>query len=368
MNQEIKKHKAINVALVGGSTAGPIVPLLALKEAIKEREPEAHFWIIDVPGSVAEHMAKSQKISFYPLRSGKLRRYFSLRNIGSPVLVAVAFIKALWFLHKHKITYVIGAGGFVQVPVIWAAWLLRKRTHIHQQDVVPTLANSLCVPAAKTMSVTFESSLRDFPQGSGLFSGDHKAKITVTGNPCRIELLHASRLEAQRHFKLDKSWPTVYILGGGSGAVGINQLVSQALPELTRTVQIIHSTGRGKQQPQRYEHYHVEEFVNRSDLAFAAADIVIARAGIATITELSNLGKVSIIIPMPDSHQEENARLLFERQAAVVLDQRELTPDLLVRVIRKLLFDLPLQLQLQENVRNIMPHESAKKISEIVFP
>lgn len=359
--------QVLRIALLGGRTAGPIVPLLAVREYILGQRPQAYFIIMDVGGSVGQLLAKHHSIPFYRIQAGKFRRYFSLKTILAPFLVVVGFVQALYILRRQRITHVIGAGGFAQVPVIWAALVLRLARHIHQQDVVPTLANSLCAPAARTISVTFPSSLRDFPAGSGLFVNERDTKISLAGNPCRSGLLKASRAEAQKFFKLEKSWPTVFILGGGSGAQGINSLVREALPELCRTVQILHSTGKGKGQGAEYPRYHAFEFVNRADLAYAAADIVIARAGISTLTELSNLGKAGIIIPMPGSHQEANAQLLFEQDAAIVLDQGETSAAGLVRVVRKLLFDFPLQEKLRQNVRKIMPHDAAKTIAHIML-
>jgi UDP-N-acetylglucosamine--N-acetylmuramyl-(pentapeptide) pyrophosphoryl-undecaprenol N-acetylglucosamine transferase len=368
LNRTRHKPKPVRIALAGGMTAGPIVPLLAVRDYILAHyQPQPHFIVLDVKGSVGEYLARREKIPFKRILAGRLRRYFSLRNIMGPFLVAAGFFQALYILRRERITHVLGAGGFVQLPVLWAAWLLRLRTHIHQQDMVRTLSNSLSAPAAKTISVTFPASLRDFPQGLGMFAHEAETKVVLTGNPCRPHLLKASRLEAQSYFKLDKSWPTVYILGGGSGAQGINSLVYEALPELCRTVQVIHSTGKGKRQPAQHERYHSFEFVNRHDLALAAADIVISRAGMAAITELSNLGKVGIIIPMPNSHQEMNAALLYTKKAAILQDQSETSAAHLVKIIRRLLFDLPMQKMLQENIKKIMPHDAAKNITRLLL-
>jgi UDP-N-acetylglucosamine--N-acetylmuramyl-(pentapeptide) pyrophosphoryl-undecaprenol N-acetylglucosamine transferase len=358
----------LRIVLAGGATAGPIAPLLAVRESLLKKELQAQFFIADVAGSVGELLSKSEQIPFFRMRTGKLRRYFSWRTVAAPFLVLFGLAQAIYLLKRYKITHVLGAGGFVQVPLIWAAWLLRLRTHIHQQDIAPTLANSLCAPIAKTISVTFASSTRDFYSGLGLWRETTATRITITGNPCRDNIFRASRPEAQKFFQLDPSWPTVYILGGGSGAAGINKLVYEALPELTRTVQVIHSTGRGKHHSNvKIERYHSFEYISRQDLALAAADIVIGRAGVYMLTELSNLGKTSIIIPMPQSHQEQNARLLYEQQAALVLDQNETTPEHLVSVVRRLLFDFPLQEHLRQNIKKIMPHNSASQVAKIIL-
>jgi UDP-N-acetylglucosamine--N-acetylmuramyl-(pentapeptide) pyrophosphoryl-undecaprenol N-acetylglucosamine transferase len=360
--------RTLRVVLAGGKTAGPVVTLLAVAEAIKQNHPAALFVLADISGSVGERLAREKGLGFTAIRTGKLRRYFSWSNFLTPFLVFVGFLQALVLLRRFKPDLVIGAGGFVQVPVAWAAWALRIPVHIHQQDVTVTLANALCAPVARSISVTFESSLRDFRQGSGLFSHVPTQKpIVWTGNPVRPEILTATKVEAQSFFQLSADLPTLFVLGGGSGAQKINQLVMEALPQLGKVVQILHSTGLGKMIRAQDPNYHAFEFIERNDLAYAAADIVLARAGVATIADLSNLSKIAIIIPMADTHQEANAQLLYERRAAVVLDERELTPDALVEIIRKILFNLELQRELARNINQLMPHKSAQKIAEIVF-
>lgn len=356
----------MKILLVGGGSGGPVAPLLAVAEQIKQTHPLAEFLLVGTGSGPERLMAEQAGIKFRSIVAGKWRRYFSLANFLTPVQVVIGFFQALGIIKNFRPDCVLGAGSFVQVPVVWAAWLRGVPAVLHQQDLLPGLANKLCQHAAAKITVTFADSLTDFSSGLGLFYKKNKAKIILTGNPFRRELRQASKPEAQQFFNLRDDMPTLLVLGGGTGAEFINQLLREALPELSRVVQIIHSTGSGKGGQAQSENYRAYDFIGNMGLAYAAADLVLCRAGLSTITELSNLDKVAVIIPMPDSHQELNAWLLYEQQAAVVLDQQELGPAGLVKLIRKLLFEHQLQQSLKKNIAAIMPKNSAVKIADII--
>jgi UDP-N-acetylglucosamine--N-acetylmuramyl-(pentapeptide) pyrophosphoryl-undecaprenol N-acetylglucosamine transferase len=263
---------------------------------------------------------------------------------------------------------VFGTGSFVQVPLVWAAWFLNIPVVLHQQDVEPSLANKLCELCASKITVTFASSENNFSTGLGIFYKKHPGdKISVTGNPFREELRHADKAEAQKFFNLKPDFPTLLVLGGGTGAEFMNKFISDCLPGLLKTVQIIHSAGQGKLKLGEQENYHPYEFIQNMAGAYAAADIVLARAGLSTITELSNLRKLSIIVPMPQSHQEINGLFLTRMEAAIVVNQSRMTPAGFNGLIRKLLFAPEAQDILKHNIGKIMPHEANEKISEIIL-
>jgi len=358
----------MKILLVGGGSGGPVQPLLAVAEEIKKIHPKTKFLLLGTKKGPEGLMAKNAGIPFLSIPSGKWRRYFSLRNAATPFFVGAGFVRAITILKKYRPDCVFGAGSFVQVPVVWAAWLLRIPVVLHQQDLLASLANKLCQIPATRITVTFEDSLTDFSSGLGLFyQKKKKDKIILTGNPFREQLKHATREQAIRHFKLEPDFPTLYAVGGGTGAAFINRLVEKALPQLTKAVQIIHSTGQGKASSRTCPHYHPYEFISDPGLAYAAADIVLCRAGLSTITELSNLEKMSIIVPMPGSHQEVNAYMLAKLRAAIVIDQRHLTPEILVSLIRKLLFESRIQAEVKRNISKIMPKNAGKKIAEIII-
>jgi UDP-N-acetylglucosamine--N-acetylmuramyl-(pentapeptide) pyrophosphoryl-undecaprenol N-acetylglucosamine transferase len=364
----MNKH---NVIFAGGETAGPITPLLALAKEWQAQTSNIHPIFLDVKRSVAAHVIPRYGFEFRVITSGKFRRYWSFKNLWTPFQILFGLVQSIILFSRLKPLVIVGAGGYVQVPVIIAGWLMRIPIVIHQQDIEPTLSNKLCAPFAGKITTTFEKSQKDFPQGSGFEKDyDNNNKIIWTGNPNDIDVV--SRPEAQKLFNLNPDWPTVVVIGGGSGSVGLNQLIAHSLPELIKICQIIHGTGVGKQVkppaniPQIHDRYHQFEFIDDRSAAFSAADIVIARAGVATITDLAALGKVCIIVPMPNSHQELNAQFLYERNAALVVDQTDVTPDLLAKVIRKVLFDVKLQKQLQKNISEIMPKNATENMLAVV--
>lgn len=359
---------SLNILLAGGGSGGPVAPLLAVAEEIKKTETNAKFLLVGTKHGPEARMAREAGVAFIALPAGKWRRYFSLKNFAAPFLTLLGLIRAFGILRRFKPDCVFGAGSFVQVPLVWAAWLMRVPSIIHQQDVEVGLANRLCAPFAKKITVCFEKSLTDFPSGLGLFYKKRpEEKIILTGNPFREELKKATKQEALKAFKLRSDMPVLLVLGGGTGAEFLNNLITNSLANLAKTVQIIHSTGLRGKSGAVHENYQAHPFISHMAHAYAAADIVLSRAGLSTLTELSNLGKVSIIIPMPDTHQEYNAFLLEQLGAALVFDQRDLNPERFVSLVRKLLFDLPVQKMLSKNISGIMPKGSAEKITKIIL-
>jgi UDP-N-acetylglucosamine--N-acetylmuramyl-(pentapeptide) pyrophosphoryl-undecaprenol N-acetylglucosamine transferase len=169
-------------------------------------------------------------------------------------------------------------------------------------------------------------------------------------------------------FHLDSDLPILLIFGGGTGAAQINQVTQEALPELVKAHQVIHITGKGKTIKFENPNYHQYEFLGREmPHAMKLADIVVCRAGLSTIAELSALGKVAIVVPMPDSHQEDNAEILRETNSAVVLNKEEFTAEILARIIVSLKFNQARCNLLASSMSKLMPKDSAEKIAKIIM-
>lgn len=358
----------MKILLVGGGTGGPVAPLLAIAQEIRKEHPKAVFLFVGENQGPAQAMAESIQIKYLSISAGKWRRYFSLKNFLTVFQVSFGFFQALKIIKKFQPNCIVGAGGFVQVPVVWAGYFLKIPSLIHQQDLLPGLANRLCQLPATKITVCFESTAKKFISHIGLFYKKQKTeKISVTGNPVRPHLKEATKDEALKHFGLTETLPVLLVLGGGTGAKYFNDLILEAMPELSRTIQILHSTGQRSQVTIKHEHYHGFEFITRTDLAYAAADIVLCRAGLATMAELSVLKKVAIVVPMPYTHQEDNAFYLHQMKAAVVISQEHLNRKNLQTLIKKILFNLDLQKDLQKNIGKIMPHNAGKKIADLVI-
>lgn len=364
------------VIFVGGETGGPISPLLALAKTWQNQDSAFTPIFVDVKKSVAARIVPKKGFQFKTILAGKFRRYWTIKNVLSPIQILIGFIQSLILLTKYKPEVVVGAGGYVQIPLVLAAFVLRIPRLIHQQDIVPTMSNKLVAPFANRITTTFEKSVKDFPQGLGLVKNYAKYnKVVWTGNPSYFSdpnYVLPTKKEAQKLFKLQADWPTVLVNGGGSGAKGLNEALIHNLPELLKIAQVVHSTGPGKSikppsdNPAVHDRYHQFEYIENMDAALVAADVVISRAGIGAITELSGTKKVSIIIPMPNSHQEWNAKFLYDHDAAIVVDQLDITPELFAKIVRKVLFDLALQRKIQDGISKIMPSSANEKVLKVI--
>ena len=358
----------MKILLVGGSSGGSVAPLLAVAEEIQRQINKPSFLFVGTKTGPERILAEKTGIEFVSVSAGKWRRYLSFKNILTPFLVFAGFIESLKILRKYKPNVIFGTGSFVQVPLIWAGWCLKIPAIIHQQDYVPSLANTLCQFAAKNITVTFQKSLRDFSSSFAMFyKTDSIEKVKYTGNPFRKRLLESDKQKAETHFGLKKEFPTLLVLGGGTGAEFFNELIIESLQKLSKTVQIIHITGRGKERPIKHENYTQLAFTTHMAEAYAAADFVLCRAGLSTLTELSALQKIAIVVPMPKSHQQANALYVFKKQAAIVLPQEHLDSEMLVDLIRKLLFEHKVQARIKHNIAKLMPKDAGKQIAKLII-
>ncbi len=355
------------ILFAGGETGGPVAPLLAIAEYWQKQDPQINPVIVDVKRSAAAHMAEQSGYIFAPIITGKLHRHITWKLLLSPLLILIGLFQSLLLIREHKPILIIGAGGYVQFPLIVAAWLMKVPRLIHQQDLKVTLSNRITSPLADKITTTFQKSVKDFPQGSGFntdFTKHHK--VVWTGNPIRNAALQGNKKDGVKQFGLDPDWPVLLVIGGGSGAQGLNDAIEDSLFELLEVVQILHSVGKREQIAMTHPRYHQYPFIDPIGPAYAAADIVVSRAGIGAISELAKLKKVSIIVPMPGSHQEVNAELLYREKAAMVVDQTDLNPDRLLKSIRKLLIDSELQKQLSTNIGKMMPGDANEKVYKVI--
>ena len=354
----------MKIILAGGGTGGSVTPLLAIVQELRKQKPEIGFLFIGTRKGVPEKdLVRAQGIQYKSIFSGKLRRYFSLRNCIDPFLILFGFIQSFFIILRFKPGAIVSAGGFVCVPVAWAGWLLRIRIFIHQQDIIPGLANKLIAPLAKKITISFEKSLNDF----------NKTKTVLTGNPVRSWILKGHRQAAVKRFNLEDNLPTLLVIGGGTGAKKINEIIIKIVPELVKFCQIIHLTGQKQGQMsnvkcQMSERCHQYEFLKQdmSD-AYAAADLVISRAGMGVLTELSVLGKPTILIPIPDSHQESNAKYFVDQKAVILMNQKDLTPEILLNKIGSLVSSADQRAILSLNISKLGHLNAAQKIARIVL-
>ena len=355
--------------MAGGGTGGPVTPLIAVMQELKKRHNGARFLIAGNKSGLEKEFSRQYGIQYANIPAGKFRRYFSFADILAPFLVFAGFIKSIFVIRKFKPDLIFGAGGFVSVPVMFAAFLMRKKILVHQQDSRASLTNRLVAPLADKITVAFQSSLKDFSSGSGLLADSNKQeqKILWTGNPVRQEFLQKFTVEEiisiKKENQIDPQMPVILILGGATGASSLNSLILQILPKLTAFSEIIHLTGKNKRINFQNAHYRQYEMSDGLAKLYAISNIVICRAGLGTITELSATGKPAIAFPMPQSHQLENGQALAEANAAIVLDQTETDGETLLLIARKLMYDGDWQKEISANVSKLMPKDAAEKIA-----
>lgn len=360
----------MKVFLVGGGTGGATAPVLAVAEALHTFAPKAQLFLVGAKG-IEREMLKGfdLPLQYLSIPAGKWRRYFSMWNFFDIFKIILGFFKSLALIKKYRPDIVFGAGSFVQVPVAWAAFFYGIPVVVHQQDWRLLLSTRLSAPAARAVTVSFSYSGRELPEFSGLFKHVAKSKITVTGNPVRKEMLQGSRVQALGLFHLNANYPTILVMGGSTGAAKINEVVSAAAAELVNYVQIIHVTG-GRSRAKSFVHanYHQYNFLG-NDLAHAyeVADLVVCRGGMSTITELSSLGKAAIVVPLPQSAQEDNVRLLAVTKSAIGVFEEFFTSELLVQLVRKVLWSKELQETLRAHIKLLLPKDAGKKIAKLLL-
>lgn len=319
------------IILTGGGTAGHVTPNIALLPRLKELQYDIHY--IGSYNGIEKDLIEPFHIPYHGISSGKLRRYFSMKNFTDPFRVLKGFYEANQLIKALKPDVIFSKGGFVSVPVVMAGKRNHVPTIIHESDITPGLANKLSMPSATKICCNFPETLKNLPAD----------KAILTGSPIRQELLTGDREMAKKfcHFTSDK--PVILVIGGSLGAAAVNQAVRNILPELLESFQIIHLCGKGKLDESliNIEGYAQFEYIQKElkDL-FALSDIVISRAGANAICELLALRKPNILIPLPASasrgDQILNARS-FERQGfSIVLEEESITNETLLDGIHRL--------------------------------
>src|SRR3989344_6039304 len=252
----------MRMLFVGGGTGGPTAPLIAVAESLRERFPKAEFFFLGTRRALDDKFIEQAAfpVVYRTIPAGKWRRPFSLKNIFDFFKTFAGFCKALFYLSKFRPDVVFGAGSYAQVPVAYAAYLRGIPVVIHQPDFRLLLSTRMVAPIAQAITVSFSHTAQGIGSGSGLLAKYPKSKVHVTGNPVRSSVLGGSVGEARRIFALNDRYPTVLVMGGGTGARRLNEIIQGSVPELAKYVQIIHLTGgRGSGKTVKAEHYHPYE-------------------------------------------------------------------------------------------------------------
>lgn len=316
------------IVLTGGGTAGHVTPNIALLPALKEAGFEAEY--IGSYNGIEKDLITKEGIPYHGISSGKLRRYFDWKNFSDPFRVIRGYGQARSLLKKIQPSIVFSKGGFVSVPVVLAAKSLHIPAILHESDMTPGLANKIAMKGAVKICCNFPETIKYLPEGKGV----------LTGSPIRQQLLHGDRQKALEFTGLKGDRHILLIIGGSLGSVFINNAVRGALDDLLQKFEIIHLCGKGNLDPSLdgKEGYVQYEYISKElpDL-FAAADLVISRAGANAICELLALHKPNILIPLSRNasrgDQILNAESFKKQGFSYVIEEEDVNEKTLTEAI-----------------------------------
>lgn len=319
------------IVLTGGGTAGHVTPNIALIPALKEQGYEISY--IGSYNGIEKKLIEEMNIPYYGIATGKFRRYFDVKNLTDPFRVIKGMFQAKKLLQELKPDVVFSKGGFVSVPVVRAAGKCHIPAISHESDMTPGLANKISAKYAVKVCCNFPETVEIIPNGKGV----------LTGTPIRKELLSGDKVAGLNLCGFNTEKPVLMVIGGSLGALHVNEAIRAILPDLIRKYQVIHICGKGKVDKSFYNTtgYYQFEYVNTElkDL-FAAADIVVSRAGANVICELLAMKKPNLLIPLPASSsrgdQILNANSFKKQGYSDVLEEENMTNDTLLNAINNL--------------------------------
>ena len=363
----MNEHEQLKVVISGGGTGGHIFPAIAIADALKRRLPEADLLFIGAKGRM--EMERVPKAG-YPIKGLWISGFTKdIRSLSLPIKLVDSINRAIAILKLFKPDVVIGVGGFASGPTLMAANYLGIPTVIQEQNSDPGKTNRNVGKKAKAICVAYEHLDQWFPA----------EKIHFTGNPLRANIkLNGTREEAAEYFNLNPTMPVALLVGGSQGALGINKGISAQLAAFNDTdLQLIWQTGKTyiTQAQEEVKSLGLQDrvkptvFIDRMDLAYGLADVVISRAGAMSISELALVQKPVIFVPLPtaaEDHQTKNAQQLVDAEAAIMVRNSDTEKDL-VPVLFNLTKDKTLQEKLSTNIGKFARPNAANDIVDLII-
>ena len=357
----MRPHKFI---LSGGGTGGHIYPAIAIANELKRRFPDAQFLFVGAENKMEMQKVPQAGYEIQGLWISGLQRRFTFDNSLFPVKLILSLLKSRKIIKNFKPDVVIGTGGFASGPLLQIANSAGIPTLIQEQNSFPGITNKVLSRKANKICVAYDNLQRFFPAN----------KIVMTGNPVRSDLnnIESKRDEALEYFDLKSSKKTLLVLGGSLGARRINELIAKELFYfVANDIQVIWQCGQ-----LYYENYkshdtngvRVQAFIDRMDLAYAAADFIISRAGASSVSELCLVGKPVIFIPSPnvaEDHQTKNAQSVVAHEGAILLSETAIDTQFEI-VFSNLLEDAELQKNLSANIKTLAKPNATSDIADEV--
>lgn len=327
----MSKYKII---MTGGGSAGHVTPNLALIPRLKEEGFDIKY--IGSKDGIEKEIIKNANIPYFEISSGKLRRYFDMKNFTDPFKVVKGVFQALKVLSKEKPDVIFSKGGFVTVPVVMAASLKKIPVVSHESDLTPGLANKLAAPFCDKLCVTFPESLK-------FVKGD---KGIVTGTPIRKDLLQGNKIQGKKICGFNDDKKVLLVIGGSLGSKVINESIRKCIDELLKEFNIVHICGKGNMDvsfKDKKGYFQVEYVSEELPHLMALSDLVISRAGANTIFELLALKKLNILIPLSKKasrgDQVLNAESFSNAGYSKVIEEEELNSNIILSAVKDVILN-----------------------------
>ena len=349
----------------GGGTGGHIYPAIAIANELKAQYPDAEFLFVGAKDKMEMQKVPQAGYEIKGLWISGIQRKITLQNAMFPIKLLSSLWNSYRIIKKFNPNVVIGTGGFASGAVLKMASLMNIPIVVQEQNSYPGITNKLLAKKASSICVAYEGLESFFP----------KDKIKLTGNPVRQDLLDidTKRIQSLTYFELDSTKRTLLVLGGSLGARKVNQLIAQEIDFITQLgVQVLWQCGKLYYDEYSHlntkENVHVLAFIDKMDLAYAAADVVISRSGASSVSELCIVGKPTIFIPSPnvsEDHQTKNALAIVKKKAAVLLRENELE-EKFKNTFAELLSNDEMQDKLSKKIHKLaMPNATKEIVKEI---
>lgn len=360
----------LKIIISGGGTGGHVFPAIAIANALKKKKPDCEILFVGAKGKI--EMEKVPKAG-YPIKGlwiSGFHRQLTLRNLGFPFKLLHSLIKAFFIVKKFKPDVAVGVGGYASGPTLAVANWTSIPTLIQEQNSFPGITNRLLSKSVKRICTAHKEIERYFP----------KEKLVLTGNPVREDIfqnLTQKRAEAYDYFNLNINKKTIFVFGGSLGARSINQALAANADLLAQNpdIQVLWQAGKlyietmKQSETAQLSNVEIRTFIDRMDLAYAMADVVIGRAGALTISELCLVGKPAILIPSPnvaEDHQTKNAMALVTQDAAVIVKDKE-AKELIITKAIEILESPTIREKLSQNIFKLKKENAAERIAEEVL-
>lgn len=359
--------KKLKFIISGGGTGGHIFPAIAIANELKKMKPDAEFLFVGAKGRMEMEKVPAAGYKIIGLWISGLQRKLTISNLSFPFKVISSILKARKIINDFKPDAVIGTGGYASGPTLRAAASKGIPTLIQEQNSYPGITNKLLSKKVNKICVAYEGLDRFFP----------KDKIVFTGNPVRqdIKSIEEKRQEAISFFGLNEQQKTTLIIGGSLGARTINEAIGSGLKALTENnIQVIWQTGKtyietAKKQAQELSNVKAFDFISKMDLAYAAADCIISRAGASSVSEIQIIGKPCILVPSPnvaEDHQTKNGMALVKTNAALMVKDVDAKNEL-IKLVIDLINNNQLQQELKNNISKMAMPNAAEQIAKEIL-